>query len=254
MSSNTWTPGELSSRARPVGGRCWRIVEAQHHASTMKITDTLEEQATIEALIEETKPPIPVGCEKLDYLLMTPFRYSANNPTGTRFRRAYAALGVFYAAGRSSTAVAEIVFYRLLFFAESPGTSWPQNPGEYTAFASDLDSKRLLDLTVSPFVGDGGLYHLVDYSVGQVIADRAREADIEVLKYTSVRDPKSYPNFAILSPSAFARPEVVDRQSWKLHLDSKGARAFCELPHESLAFDRATFTADPRMKNFVWDR
>ena len=254
MSSNIWTPAELSSKAISLSGNCWRVVEAQHQASTMKVTDTLEEQEILEKIIEETKPPIPPGCERLDFLLMTPFRYSAQNPNGSRFRRPNAPDGVFYAAEHSSTAIAEMAFCRLLFFAESPQAPWPQNPGEYTAFAAKFGSRQGLDLTVGPFADHGLLYHLVDYTFSQSLADRAREAEIAVLKYTSVRDPDRKPNFAILSPKAFAKPGLVDRESWKLNLDSNGARAVREAPRVSIAFDRDTFGKDRRMQDFVWNR
>ena len=254
MSSSIWTPAELLSKATSLSGNCWRVVEAQHRASTMKITDTLEEQEILEKIIEDTKPPVPPGCEGLDFLLMTPFRYSAQNPFGTRFRRANAPDGVFYAAEHSSTAIAEMAFYRLLFFAESPQIPWPQNPGEYTAFATEFGSKQGLDLTVRPFAGNDLLYHFVDYSFSQLLAERAREAGITVLKYTSVRDPDRKPNLAILSPTAFAKTGLVDRESWKLHLDSNGARASCEAPRISIAFDRNTFSNDPRMQDFAWNR
>ena len=59
MSSNIWTPAELSSEAISLSGKCWRVVEAQHQASTMKVTDTLEEQEILDRILEETKPPIP---------------------------------------------------------------------------------------------------------------------------------------------------------------------------------------------------
>ena len=36
------------------------------------------------------------------------------------------------------TAIAELCFHRLLFFAELPDTPWPGNAGEYTAFAAYL--------------------------------------------------------------------------------------------------------------------
>jgi hypothetical protein len=254
MSSSIWTLAELSSKIAGLAGRCWRIVEAQHHVSTMKITDTLEEQKILEGLIEETKPPIPSGCEGLDFLLMTPFRYSGQNPNGTRFRRPNAPEGVFYAAEHSSTAIAEMAFYRLLFFAESPLTPWPQNPGEYTAFAAEFASEQGLDLTVSPFADHARLYDLVDYSFSQVLADQARKAGIAILKYASVRDPQRKSNFAILSPGAFAKPAPVDRQSWKLHLDGNGVRAVCEAPRISIGFDRDTFSKDPRMQGFLWVR
>src|SRR5882757_8489431 len=125
MSLPIWTPAALSSEALPVSGRYWRLVEAQHHVSTLKLVDSLEEQALLEQLLEESKPALPPECAGLDYLLATPFRYGAVYPHGSRFRRAGRTLGVFYASERVETALAEMAFYRLLFFADSPETPLP---------------------------------------------------------------------------------------------------------------------------------
>lgn len=220
----------------------------------MKLTDTLAEQEIIERLIEDTKPPVPAGCELLHFLLMTPFRYSATNPFGSRFRRPNAPHGVFYSSEQVTTGVAEVAFYRLLFFVESPATAWPRNPGEYTGFAVEISTERALDLTAPNFVDAEKLHHLVDYAASQAFADSARQASIEVLKYRSVRDSQGQPNFAILSPRAFAQNEPVDRQSWKIHLDFNGVRALCEAPRLSLAFDRDAFSRDPRLAGFNWVR
>jgi hypothetical protein len=141
MSSSTWTPDALLSNFRALAGLCWRAVEAQHYVSTLKLTDTQEEQSRLEELIEATKPRLPEECRHLPYLLSTPFRYGAPYPTGSRFRRAGLTAGVFYAAENPRTAIAELTFYRLLFFAESPNTPWPTNPGEYTAFAARLSEE-----------------------------------------------------------------------------------------------------------------
>ena len=118
MSSSTWTPAALSSDARGLAGTCWRLVEAQHHVSTLKLVDSVDEQELLEELIETTKPPLPPECRGLHYLLSTPFRYGSVYPTGSRFRRAGLTEGVFYASETPQTAVAEMAFYRLLFFAE----------------------------------------------------------------------------------------------------------------------------------------
>ena len=37
-------------------GACWRLVEAQHWVSTLPLVDTLEEQARLEQILEDTKP------------------------------------------------------------------------------------------------------------------------------------------------------------------------------------------------------
>jgi hypothetical protein len=118
-------PDALSSDARASNGTCWRMVEAQHHVSTLKLVDSVDGQELLEDLIEVSKPPLPPECRDLHYLLSTPFRYGAVYPNGSRFRRAGMTEGVFYASESSHTAVAEIAFYRLLFFAESPDTPWP---------------------------------------------------------------------------------------------------------------------------------
>ena len=118
MPSTTWRRAALSSNARALSGLCWRIVEAQHHVSTLKLVDTLDEQRLLEGLIEGTKPMVPPECRHLHYLLFTPFRYGAVYPNGSRFRRAGITEGVFYAAEAVESAIAEMTFHRLLFFAE----------------------------------------------------------------------------------------------------------------------------------------
>lgn len=254
MSSSTWTADALRSSAVRLSGRFWRIVEAQHRAATMKLTDSLDEQALLEQLIDDSKPPIPSDCAGLDYLLMTPFRYSPANPWGSRFRRPFAEGGVFYASDRPRTCVAEAVFHRLLFFAESPATPWPQNPAEYTAFAVDLQSDHAVDVAVLPAEDAEAILARQSYQAGQAFSDAARRGAIEIIRYPSVRDSEGGMNVAVLSPAAFAVKAPVDRQSWRIHVDRNGARAFCEAPRSSLGFGRDAFESDPRMAGLVWER
>lgn len=255
MSSPIWTPAALSSEARAFRGRGWRLVEAQHRVSTLKLVDTLEEQALLEDLLEETKPPLPPECRSLDYLLATPFRYGALYPTGSRFRRAGRTLGVFYAATEVETAVAEMAFYRLLFFAESPATPWPAEPGEYTAFAAALATDRALDLTIPPLSNDRAAWtHPTDYRATQDLADVARTADIALIRYESVRDPQRGANLAVLTCAAFAEPRPVERQTWRLRLSRSGVQAVCDFPNARLGFPPDLFSADPRLAGFPWQR
>ena len=255
MPSITWTRAALSSSARPLAGTCWRLVEAQHHVSTLKLVDTLDEQEVLDGLIEDTKPPVPPDCRHLHYLLSTPFRYGAVYPTGSRFRRAGMTPGVFYAAETPETAVAEIAFHRLLFFAESPDTPWPTNPAEYTGFAAEYRTKKAIDLTRGRFKAQSAAWsHPTDYSQCQALSDAARMASIEVIRYRSVRDPEQGMNLALLTCRAFAKPEPVSLQTWRIHLRASGAQAICELPKSGIAFDRNTFAADRRIVALRWAR
>ncbi len=248
MSSPTWTPAALSSEARPVSGRFWRLVEAQHQISTLKIVDTLEEQALLETLLEESKPVLPPECKGLDYLLATPFRYGAIYPHGSRFRRAGRTLGVYYASEAVETAISEMAFYRLLFFVDSPETPFPANAAEYTAFAAAIEAPRAIDLTTPPLDRDHAVWSDPQrYEPCQALADAAREADCQAILYASVRDPGHHRNIALLTASAFAAREPVERQTWRLRLSASGVQALCEFPKARIGFTRADFGGDPRI-------
>lgn len=255
MSSPIWTRVALSSEFRHLKGACWRLVEAQHRVSTLKLTDTLAEQALLEDLIEETKPAIPPECRHLDFLLATPFRYGAIYPTGSRFRRAGRTPGVYYAAENPRTAVAEMAFYRLLFFAESPATPWPSDAAEYTAFSAAIVTERLLDLTKDPLAADSVIWtDRTSYSECQAFADVARTADADVIRYESVRDPVKGCNLAILMCRAFSNPAPLERQTWRIRLGRSGIQALCEYPREAVEFQCAAFANDPRIADLNWER
>ena len=255
MSSTISTRDALSSNAARAAGRCWRLVEAQHKISTVKLTDTTAEQAILESLIEETKPAVPPECRHLHFLLSTPFRYGAPYPRGSRFRRAGHTPGVFYGSEYVDTAVAELCFHRLLFFADSPDTKWPSNAGEFTAFAIEYATFRAVDLMRGPFHEQQAIWmHPTRYDECQSLADMARDADIQLIRYAAVRDPHQRPNIALLTCKAFSRAEPVDYQTWRILFGSNGARALCERPKGSVDFDRDTFAADPRIAALRWDR
>lgn len=257
MSLATWTPAALSRERRRFSGTCWRGVESQHRVSTMKLVDTLEEQAMLEAVLEPTKPPIPDECQHLDFLLFTPFRYSAPYPSGSRFRRAGITPGVFYASDTADTAVAEMVFHRLLFFADAPAIPWPRNAGEYTVFSAGYRSDSALDLTRPRLVRDRRLWtRTTDYEACQTLAERARAADVEVIGYASVRTQSDATalNVALLTCRAFSGRAPTSRQTWRFFFADHGVRAICDRPARRLEFDRSAFANDPRMASFEWGR
>ncbi|WP_110752408.1 RES family NAD+ phosphorylase [Phyllobacterium leguminum] len=247
MSSPIWTPGALRSEARPRQGTAWRLVEAQHRVSTMKLVDTLDEQARLEEALDATKPPLPPECRGLDYLLATPFRYG-RYPGDSRFRRSGYSPGVFYCSEAMETAVAETAFYRLLFFAESPQTPWPRNALEFTAFQVKFASNAAIDLTAEPFVKhEAHWMHLTEYSACLALCNAARDAEIGLIRYRSVRDPQGGANLAILSCRAFSNPRPARFATWRMVFSDYGVSALCDMPELRLGFPMALFAGDPRM-------
>lgn len=220
----------------------------------MKIVDTLAEQARLEELLEESKPPVPAECRHLHYLLFTPFRYAAKYPRGSRFRRAGMTPGVFYASQTVATAVTEMAFARLLFFHDSPATPWPVNPVEHTAFQIRFRTARGLDLIAEPFNRERARWmDPTDYGSCQDLAEASRAARVEAIRYASARDPGGV-NIALLTCAAFSAAAPSVYQTWQLHLDSRGVRAVCADPERRLEFDRRFFAGDPRIAALRWER
>jgi hypothetical protein len=254
MSRPTWTIDALRSEARPLATAAWRLVEAQHMVSTMKLVDGTAEQSVLEDILEETKPPVPEECRHLDYLLATPFRYRPY-PHGSRFRRAGLTPGVWYGAEHPETAAAEMVFYRFLFFAESPATPFPDDAAEYTAFSASVSTEVAIDLTEGGLGEDASRWtHLTDYGPCQDLADTARDIGTEVIRYMSVRDTDRRANLAVLSCRAFAEAYPTERQTWRIRIGKSGAQALREHPRLGLDFGREAFAPDPRLEGMVWER
>lgn len=244
--------GHLSNPS-PYGGEIWRLVEAQHRVSTMKLVDNPREQETLEEILDATKPPVPDECSHLHWLLFTPFRYDAR--TDSRFRREGRTPAVFYAAEHIETAVAEMAFWRLLFFIESPRTPWPANPLEMTAFSVRIETATCLDLTKPPYDARRDEWrHPTNYTPAHAVADEARAMGSEAIRSLSARDPEERCNVSLLTCAAFRDRNPIQQRTWRLHLQSSGVGCVGESPRTLLYFDREVFARDPRIMELDWNR
>ncbi|WP_090075569.1 RES domain-containing protein [Cohaesibacter marisflavi] len=79
------------------------------------------------------------------------------------------------------------------------------------------------------------------------LADKAREAQAEIIRYQSVRDPRAGANLQVLDPAAFASPEPIAHQTGHIHIRPDVAQAICALLALSLEFRKSDF-ADDRVK------
>jgi hypothetical protein len=136
-----------------------------------------------------------------------------------------------------------------------PTRRGPQTPAEYTAFSAQYATKKAIDLTKGKYSADRALWnHVTDYSHCQAFADAARTAKIEVIRYTSTRDPAQETNLALLTCRAFASPKLTNQQTWHIRLSDAGAQAICEAPKSGITFDRKSFAVDPRIAKLRWIR
>lgn len=214
MSFNTLMPAVVSSDARAWSGVVWRMVEAQHTASTMKIVDNTEEQHLLESLLEGSKPAQPVSAASLDYLLATPFRYFPLRG-GSRFR-AIIDRGVFYGAESVRTAALELGYCRWKFLKDAVDLVQLE-PVVHTAFSVDVCTK-VVDLRSPPFDAKAAAWlHPSDYSATQAFAQVVRGAHFGGIQYQSARDPNRAWCMAVLTPQAFAKSKPNPlMQTWWL--------------------------------------
>lgn len=215
MSRTIWTQCGGESSAAPLSTRAWRVVEAQHVVSTLKLVDSLEEQRILEAQLERVKPPRPGGPEfaHLHWLLYTPFRYPPLRE-GSRFGGRHEP-GLWYGADALPTALAEKAYRALALLAD---TEAPITVVErlHTAFEVPIRTAHGVDLTQPPFAKhERRISSPTTYRWSQPLGRAMREAGIQACRYRSARDPEKGTNLAVLHPGAFARRSPEPRtQTW----------------------------------------
>ena len=147
------------------------------------------------------------------------------------------------------------VFYRFLFYAESPETPFPDDAAEYTAFSAEVATPVALDLTAGALATNHAAWtHLTDYAPCQALVEEARAIGAGIIRYLSVRDPAEGANLAVLTCRAFASAEPVERQTWRIRIGPTGAQALREHPRLGLEFPKDSFAPDIRLVGMVWDR
>jgi RES domain len=228
---------QLRKAIRRIAAKPWRVVEAQHRASTMRLVDTLEEQRLLEDLLEASKPPLPEEAKSLHYLLATPFRYPAPPPAGSRFR-GIGDPGVWYGASAVHASLAEVAYWRMRFLADSPATP-DLPPVPHTAFRASVAGNSIV-LTDAPFQPDRAAWeNPQSYVATQAIAREARALGVALIRYRSVRDPQHRPCTAVLTPKAFRQGEPLEQQTWLIKVTRERVLAETNLGTDRIAFDAA---------------
>jgi hypothetical protein len=211
MSSSIWTECAGASEIRLLTVDAWRSVEAQHQVATRKLVDSDAEQQLLEELIDTVKPPAVEGV-RLHYLLSTPFRYPPlryGSRFGTRHDR-----GIWYGSEAQSTLFAEVAYYRLLFLHGSSAELGVVET-ELTAFRAAIRSEQGIDLTIPPFSAHRSvLSSPTRYDATQELGRAMRNAGVEIVRYTSARDPEAGTNVALFSPAVFGRRQPRSLETW----------------------------------------
>lgn len=226
-----------------LGGELRRVVESQEQIATNRLVSSLEEQAVLESLLESSKPPLPSGCEKLHYLLGTPFRYPPlrhGSRFGSRFEPS-----LFYAARTTTTVIAEAAYYRLLFWH---GMALPPAGGlttQHTLFGARFKTRLGLRLHKKPF--DAFVAQLADpadYRASQALGSALRGAGIDAFEFRSARDPAGGVNVALFHPAVLSVSRPLFSEGWLCETTASGVSFYCAETRQMLSHDIATFMVE----------
>lgn len=205
-----WQTSWFAETTAPLGLTAWRGVEAQHVVSTMRLVDTLAEQAELERILEGSKPALPAGAHQHHFLLSTPFRYRPAH--GSRFRKA-GARGIWYGAATLRTAAAEVAYWRWRFLTDSAGLAQQALFTEHSFFVAQVQG-RAIDLAAPPWAGHRAVWvHPNDYSATQALAAAASLQAVQWIRYESARDPGGI-CAAVLDVDALATSKSIAQQTW----------------------------------------
>ena len=245
MSRSIWTRCAGRTRATRLECRAWRVVEGQHILSTRALVDSAAEHDLLEALLDDSKPPLPKGKEfaGLHHLLFTPFRYPPlrhGSRFGGRHQRS-----LWYGAEALETAQAEHAYYRLVFFAGTAAALLP-NTLAVTAFRAGVETARAIDLTRAPFeTFRARLASPTSYDEAQRLGGEMRADGIEAVRYHSARCPRGGVGVGLFTPAAFAsKSPLRPAQNWQCTVTAQQDVEYRRqgvAGVERVAFSRATF-------------
>lgn len=236
MSSSIWTQCGAKSNFCSRQVKAVRVVEAQHRNSTRKLVDSDDEQEALEHLLDASKPSSTPA--SLHYLLATPFRYPPLRH-GSRFGRRHER-GIWYGSRKLSTAFAETAYYRLLFLQGSTADLAPLHV-ELTTFTAPMHSSKAIDLTDPPFAEHTAvLASPSSYAETHALGSAMRDDGVELVVFTSARDPERGDNIAAFTPDVFAAKRPSSEQRW-----------FCTVAAEAVEIREGSMTAaDARRYRF----
>jgi len=218
-----WQAKWLQARHTLDVPRACRGVETQYLSATLRLVDDLAEHEALEALLEDSKPPMPATGERKHYLLTSPFRYYPEHASRFRPRGQH---GIWYGSLEPRTACAEVAYWRMVFVRDSAPLSTREVRSQHTFFAARVRGAAI-DLAAEPWVAARRIWTASDdYSGTQELAAAAVRDGVEVIRYQSVRDHGGI-NLAVFTPAALSQPAggiAASKQAWTCLATSRGVK------------------------------
>jgi hypothetical protein len=218
--------------------------------STRQLVDSPEEQALLEEIIDEVKPPRPEGARfaPLHFLLFTPFRHPPLR-WGSRFG-SRAQRGIWYGALEVETSLAEKAYYQFLF-AAGARTELKNLSTLWSAYQAQIETKRGVDLTAPAFAKfRADISSPVSYEASQKLGSDMRDAGVDGFLFQSARCPNKGTAVGLFEPAFKSpNPKPGPSRTWICTL----AGDACEVLHVNasaspvLVFKRSLFEVSGKL-------
>ncbi len=194
-----------------------RVVEGQSYFSTRKLVDTDDEQALLESMIEDSKPIAPTHNSKgkLNFLLITPFRYPPLRGGG-RFHQSHEQ-SLFYGSEELTTAMAEVAYRRFLFLFDTEAKLENQHV-PHTSFTVDVKTSKGVFLDAPPFDAyRAKISNPESYKHSQALGAAMRENGVEAFRFYSARHTQGK-NVGLFSVEAFKETHPTNDKHWNMYI------------------------------------
>lgn len=213
-------------------GTLYRLVESQEQVATLGYVDTLEEQALLEAMLENTKPVYKEDLSAYHYLLSTPFRYPPLK-WGSRFGAVHEP-SLFYGGSSVEVTLAESAYYRFVFLNSMAAIPIKkQIRSEHSLFSLDYQSQQGVCLHHAPFDNyQDEISNPTQYIKSQQLGSAMRAAGVEAFEYSSARDPQKRVCLGLFTARAFRHKKPKNMSQW-----------LCETTANEVFFKQLGFSA-----------
>jgi len=209
-----WAECEGDKQIKPLEGTLYRLVESQEQIATLAYVDTLDEQALLEEMLENSKPSYKEDLSDYHYLLSTPFRYPPLT-WGSRFGAVHEP-SLFYGGVNIEVTLAESAYYRLIFWNSMTGAPIKkQIKSEHSLFSVDYQSKMGICLQNPPFNKYyTEIAHPTQYKQSQQLGSAMRASSIDVFEYPSARDPQKGVCVGLFTVHGLKQKRPTDMTHW----------------------------------------
>lgn len=215
----------------------YRVVDSDQ-AALVSLVDDADEQDVLEALLDNSPSELVLPSVALDALLARPFR-QPQLAYPSRFGDVYQP-GIFYAALKIATALAECAYYRWVFLQAMDEALTNPVHSQHHSFAVSISTTAGVQLDEHPFTEfEADISHPGCYQTAQNLGLAMRQDKVAAFSYVSARTVERALNIGVFEPAAISSRRPKKMADWACYTDAetvKFTRPFKQPGMEAMSY------------------